>query len=316
MIHIVRLFLGAVVLAVVCTVAMADRIRTIPGTTVSVTIADNFQERVGVAGLVNPETGASLIVTELPGPAFPEVARLFSTVEALNAWSSKQGVIFSTIEDLLSANGEKIKLAHGIQDAVHGRSDKWMAVFRGAKTAMVTMQVSKELAFDPAMARAVFASVALGEPLSQEELIALLPFKIDIVAPFRFLGTPTGSGILLTIGADDLNSGSRQPIVMVVRQVSEVKPEQLEQMAESQLRSTSSFAVANISGQAPVEFAKSTGILMEGDLEKDGTKLNFRQYFSVTDDGKFIRLVAAAPAGQMGSIVPLIEKIARSVEVK
>jgi hypothetical protein len=315
MIATVRIVCFAILAAMGSTTASADRLVQVPGTIVSVTMPEEFQQVEGLSGLVDPSTGASLIVTELPGPAYPEIKSLFSTVESLNAKFGPTGIKIASIEQLRTDSGDLVSLAHGVQDAVSGRSDKWMAVFSGAKTAVVTMQVPHDNPFDAEMVRAAFASVVLGEPLSESELLARLPFRLQIIEPFRFVGVPTGSAILLTAGPDDLNKGSKQPTVFVVRQVVEVKSEPLERMAETQLRSTSSFNGAIISGRSSIDFAEKAGILLEGIGQRDGVKFDFRQYFSIVD-GKFIRLVAVAPVGMLQDLIPTVETIARSVEIK
>ncbi len=300
----------------VCSPVKADQPRQVPGTSVSLVVSDRFVEVDGVAGLKDLDTGASIVVTELPQEGFAGLAAIFSTVDAMNGRLQGDGITVNESEDLLTPGGNAIRLAHGVQVAASGRVDKWLALVGGAKTALITMQVREELAFNSAIVRAVVTSVTFGAPPSSDQLIARLPFVVDIATPFRFIGAPAGSALFLTIGPDDLNTDARQPMVMIVRQVSSVKSQPLEQMAEIQLRSTSSFVAAEISSRYRMTFAEAPGIFLGGKSRNGGRALEFRQYFAIADDGKFIRLVASAPEGQLKSLVRTIQQMAQSVRVK
>jgi hypothetical protein len=299
----------------ICASATAGELQTVRGTTVALIPPDGF-ELMTPAGFENSNIGGSIVVTELPKGAFAEFVAILSDVDKVNARFSAGGISASSVEQLRTGAGVVVPLVHGTQDAVGGKYDKWMAVYGGAKTALVTLQVLQQNALDPAIVRAVFASVEVGSVPSEGELLSLLPFKIEIVAPFRFVGTPTGAGILLTVGPDDLNTGSKQAVLFVVTQLSPALSEDLEQMAETQLRSTSSFRAAEIQSRAPTKFAAENGTMLEGISSKDGKTFRFRQYFSVGKDGNFIRMVAAGSESQMKELLPAIEQIADSVVFK
>jgi len=296
--------------------AGAQEIQTVRGTTVALVPPDGFEPTTKAAGFVNSNIGGSIIITELPKGSFAEFAAVLSDVKKFNARFSVGGITANSVEQLRADAGAMVPLVHGTQDAVGGKYDKWIAVYGGAKTALVTLQVLQQNALDPAIVRSMFASVKTGPVPSESEMLSLLPFEIEIIEPFRFVGTPTGAGILLTVGPDDLNTGSKQAILFVVHQVSTVLSENLEQMAETQLRSTSSFRTAEIRLRTPTRFAGEHGVMLEGVSSKDGMILHFRQYFSIGRDGHFIRLVAAGSETQTKELRPAIEQIASSIAFK
>ncbi|WP_192180916.1 hypothetical protein [Mesorhizobium amorphae] len=296
--------------------AIAQDTLSVRGTTVSLVPPKGFEPTGDFAGFVNNDIKGTIAVTELPKEAFGEMSTLFSDVDKVNAKFSNGGIRANTLEWLKINTGESIPLIHGTQTTLDGHFDKWMAVYGGNKTSLVTLQVLEPNSLDPLVVKAVFASVKTGVVASQEEQLSRLPFELKVVEPFRFIGTPAGLGALLTVGPNDLNSGNLQPILMVVHQAGPVAPDSLEKMAETQLRITSSFRAAQIRSTRPIKFAGAEGILLEGTVTLDGSVKQFSQRFSIGKDGLFLRLVVMGSEAQMQELRDVVEQIASSVALK
>ncbi|RWC45269.1 MAG: hypothetical protein EOS55_19840 [Mesorhizobium sp.] len=296
--------------------AMARDALGVRGTTVSLVPPEGFEPAGDFAGFVNNDLKGTIAVTELPKEAFGQMSSLFSDVGKVNKKLSSGGIKANTLEWLKINTGETVPLIHGTQTTSDGHFDKWMALYGGNKTSLVTLQVMEPNSLDPSIVKAVFASVTTGAAASEEEQLSLLPFELKVVEPFRFIGTPAGAGVLLTVGPNDLNTGNLQPILMVIHQAGPVAPDSLEKMAETQLRITSSFRAAQIRSTRPIKFAGAEGILLEGTVTADGAVKQFSQRFSIGKDGLFLRLVVLGSEAQMRELRDVVEQIASSIAFK
>ncbi|MER8952425.1 hypothetical protein NKJ72_00065 [Mesorhizobium sp. M0045] len=296
--------------------AIAQDVLRVRGTTVSLAPPKGFEPAGDFAGFVNNDIKGTIAVTELPKEAFGQMSSLFSDVGKINEKFSSGGIKANTLEWLKINTGGSVPLIHGTQSTLDGHFDKWMALYGGNKTSLVTLQVMEPNSLEPSIVKAVFASVKTGIAASEEEQLSVLPFELKVVEPFRFIGTPAGAGVLLTVGPNDLNSGNLQPILLVIHQAGPVAPDSLEKMAETQLRTTSSFRAAEIRSTRPIKFAGVEGILLEGTVTLDGSVKQFSQRFSIGKDGLFLRLVVMGNEAQMQELRDVVEHIASSVAFK
>ncbi|TPO07513.1 hypothetical protein [Mesorhizobium sp. B1-1-5] len=309
--------LGALaIVLVVNDKSVAQEIRNVRGTTVSLAPPEGFEPATDFAGFVNNGIKGTISVTELPKEAFGEMSALFSDVHKVNAKFSQGGIKVNTLEWLATNSGETIPLIHGTQDTLDGRFDKWMALYGGTKTALVTLQVWEQNRLEASIVREVFASAKTGPIASEDEQLSLLPFHLDVSKPFRLVGTPAGAGALLTVGPNDVNSGDVQPILAVVHQTGSISAGSLEKMAETQLRITSSFRAAEIRSTKRIEFAGSEGVLLEGTVMLSGSVKQFSQRFSISKDGFFLRMIVVGNEAQMQELHDAVERIASSVTFK
>ncbi|RUU13554.1 hypothetical protein EOD23_04095 [Mesorhizobium sp. USDA-HM6] len=294
----------------------AQEIRNVRGTTISLVPPEGFEPAPDFAGFVNNEIKGTIAVTELPKEAFGEMSALFSDIDKVNAKFSQGGIKANTLEWLTTNSGETVPLIHGTQDTLDGRFDKWMALYGGTKTALVTLQVWEQNHLEASVVRAVFASTKTGPIASVNERLSLLPFHLEVIEPFRLVGTPAGAGALLTVGPNDVNSGDAQPMLAVIHQTGSASRDSLEKMAETQLRSTSSFRAAEIRSSKRIKFAGAEGVLLEGTVTLSGSVKQFSQRFSIGKDGLFLRMIAVGNEAQMRELRDVVERIASSITFK
>lgn len=298
-------------------VATAQDLQPVPGTTVSLVPIEGWTSADGFAGFVNTETEASALVAELPAEAHPQLAPLFMDLNLAKASFASQGVEVEAVSTLTTADGGEVPLISGTQSAGGVTFDKWIALFEGDKTVMVTVQAPEGAELDAAAVEAMIASVILGDEPTVEEKIAALPFSVDPAEPFRVIDTIAGSGILMTAGPLDVDPDGTQPLLIVTMQISQPLPaDQQEQIAETLLGQTTGFAGAEIDLRESATFAGGEGVLLGGTVGEGEAAKRFVQYFTIGDEGRFVRLIATADAAAFDEVKTSIETTAASVAIR
>jgi hypothetical protein len=294
-------------------IVQAQERKTITGTTVSLVPLDGFTPSTTFAGLESASTKASLLVVELPPQAHDQLAPLFADREKAKANFARQNITVDDIESIETAAGTA-PLLTGSQEANGTSYDKWMVLLKGEKTVMITVQSPDGADLDPDDIVAMLKTVSLGAPPSMAEKLKALPFTVAAAEPFRIIDTLGGSGVLMTAGPLDADPSGTQPIIVVAYQLSAPIPaDKLEASAEALLKQTKNLEAATVAKRERVPFAGSSGVLLTGTATDRGTEKRFAQYMAVGADGRFVRLVAIAPAGAYNGVKAGIEKVAASI---
>lgn len=310
---------GAIMLAVALSVAagsaMAQERKPIPGTSVSLVAPKGFEPASGFAGLSNPKTQASVLIVEMPAEAYPQLATLFNDSESAKTNFARQKVNITKVEQVDGTGGEKVPLLSGTQEAGGTKLDKWIALFKGPKTVMMTVQAPPAAKMQPAEVKALVASVSLGKEASLDEKLAALPFTIKTAAPFRVVDTIGGAGVLMTTGERSTDPSGAQPLMIAAYQMSApIKPGQEEKLSETMLRSTRDMQTAEIKERKRVPFAGQDGVLLSGSFKHpNGNDKSFVQYLAIGPGGRFVRLLVMADEAEMPKLQPAIEQTAASV---
>ena len=313
----VRLVATLLVAGALAIPALAQEVQPVPGTTVSLVPIEGWTPADGFAGFVDTEMEASALVAELPAEAHAQLVPLFMDLNLAKASFASQGVDVAELSTLTTEGGVEVPLITGKQSAGGTTFDKWIALFSGAKTVMVTVQAPEAAGLDAASVEAMVASVVLGDEPSVEEKIAALPFSVEPSEPFRVLDTIAGSGVLMTAGALDVDPDATQPLLIVAMQISEsLSRDQQEEVAETLLGQTNGLAGAAIDLRESATFAGGEGILLGGTVGEGEATKRFVQYFTIGDAGRFVRLIATADAAAFDDLKPAIETIAASVAIR
>jgi hypothetical protein len=294
---------------------LAQARQSITGTSVSLVPLKGFSAASGFAGLQNRSTKASVMIVEMPAAAHPQLAALFGNMETAKAGFAKQNITVSGIDEVDTAAG-KAPVINGRQDAGGMHFDKWIALFKGPKTVMVTVQSPPAAGLDHRQVLAMLASVTLGGEPSMADKLKALPFAISPVAPFRVVDTIGGSGVLMTVGPLNADPAGSQPLLIAVYQLSAPAggAGKLEDMAEALLKQTRGFGSATIATRGKLRFAGRDGIMLTGSYLDEGRgPKRFAQYMAIGAQGRFIRLIASADEAGFDGLAPAIKAIARSV---
>lgn len=306
------LALGLMVAAT--TPALAQKAQPVPGTSVSLVAPQGFEQASGFAGLMNKQSQASVLVVEMPAEAHAQVATLFSSLDVAKTNFARQNVEVQKIEQVDTAGGQ-VPLVSGKQTVGAARLDKWVSLFKGAKTVMITVQAPESAKLQSDEVRKLMASVSLGREPTIQEKLSSLPFAIQPAEPFRVVDTIGGAGVLMTVGDKNTDPTASQPVMITAYQMSApVSAEQLETISDALLKQTNELQNATVKEKRRVPFAGQNGVLTTGTFKhSNGSDKAFSQYIAVGPDGKFVRLIAMADQSQMSKLQPAIEKTAGSV---
>ncbi len=162
-----------------------------------------------VQGFEDRGARASILIAEMPPPAYQEVRDSFSNAAAL----AKQGVTIEKRRDVELAGGVKGQLLSGFQSVGTVALRKWILLAAGeGTTALVTAQLPDEASArypDPAIEQALL-SVVFRPPPTTEELLAKLPFRVSPLEGYRVVKVLGGSAVLLDQGPER-RAGWRRP---------------------------------------------------------------------------------------------------------
>lgn len=311
--------IGALILAAALSTAAgfaaAQERKAIAGTSVSLVAPKGFEPATGFAGLANQTTQASILVVEMPAEAYPQLSALFTDSDSAKTNFARQKVNIAKVEQIPGTGGEKVPFLSGTQDAGGAKVDKWIALFKGAKTVMMTVQAPQAAKMKTADVKAMVASVSLGKEASLDEKLGALPFSIKPASPFRVVDTIGGAGVLMTVGELNTDPGGTQPLLIAAYQMSgPVKQGQEETLSEALLKGTRDMQTAEIKERKRVPFAGQDGMLLSGSFKHaTGNEKAFAQYLAIGPGGRFVRLIVMADQAEMPKLQPAIDQTASSV---
>ncbi len=303
--------------ALAATIANAQTRTAIPGTSVSVAAPAGFSVSTQFAGLVDQSKTASFLVVEFPPIAYEQISTLFKDLESVKANFARQQVMIETL-DMLDTGAGKVPFATGTQAVAGTTFDKWIALYKGEKTVLITIQAPQSSKLGADMVRAMLASVTLGEAPKISEKLNALPFLVKVIEPYRAIDTIGGIGVLMTVGPLDADPSEGQPNVIVVYQAtSPVDLSNLEASSEVMLQRTRGYANAQVTSKAAVTFAGVKGFVTRGTRKTDaGADKQFVHYLGVAPDNRHVRLIASGDEKQMSELKPALEQIVASIGLK
>jgi hypothetical protein len=313
-IYPVRLFGSLVCVFALHACADAQTLQRVEGTTVSLVPMRGFVPATGFAGFANEPMQGSVVVTELPADAHQQLAPLFADVEAARIRFETQGVRINARDEIDTAAG-RVPVLVGTQGVAGERYRKWIAIYKGAKTVMITVQAAEPASLDTAEVKTMLASVSLGAAPTLSDKLEALPFVVEPRAPFRVVDTLGGSAVLMVVGDLDVDPTGAQPLLVVAYQVSATPARALEAAAERVLRLTQDFEAAQIETREQTSFAGAAGVVLSGIHAPRGTSKRFAQYMAI-GNGRFIRMIVSADARAFAELQPIISAIAKSITFK
>jgi hypothetical protein len=295
--------------------AAAQTPQRVAGTTVTIAPPSGFEPAKDFAGFADLKSGSSILIAELPPQAWPQLSAMFGSLDTVKAAFKSKGIDVAALDKVPTASGEAF-LASGKQAYSGSTIGKWVALAQGSRTVMITVQAMPAAKLDDAAIRAMLKTVSLGEPPSESDKLASLPFKVAPAAPFRVLDTMGGTAVAMTVGDKNVDPTGEQPLLIVSAQVSNtpVIGNEPAVIAKTLLRQTKDMEKASIETEKKVTFGGvSEGVLLEG--KTDGDK-RFVQYFATGPNGRFVRLLSYYAADRGAEVRPAIEQVASSVAFK
>jgi hypothetical protein len=295
--------------------------QAVAGTTVSLTPPPGFVPATQFAGFVNEALQAAILVVELPLIGYADMSELFKDLTIAKSLFAHRGVEVSGLEEV-DAGDAKIPLVVGTQVNDGMTYRKWIALFKGNKAVMITVQAPDAQTpggptLDGAVVKAMLTSVSFSpEPTITEKLKAL-PFTIEARAPFRIIDTLLGAAVMMTVGERDVDPSNSQPSLIVSYQISApIPPDRLDETAEQLLMQTRGFTAARIVTRERVPFAGTTGVRLAGTYSDGDRPKRVVQYMAIGENGRYIRFIADTNERDFEQLQPAIAAIAQSVAFK
>lgn len=296
--------------------ALAQGVSYVTGTGIGLVPPKGMHPSKTFSGFESPETGATILVGELPAEAYPQILATF-TPEGLAA-SGLQAA--GAAIDWKVAGGRGGRLIRGRQTAYGTVFRKWVLLAKGpANTVMVTVQVpdAKSASFPDAAVDGALKTVSLRTPPSLEEQASALPFRIGDRAGFRPVRVIAGSGLLLTEGPRDAIPDASQPVVIVASAVGVVGVHDKagrEALAEQAFSSIAGISDVSVVSKSLTEKDGAAWSRIEG----RGTYRSSQEAVATLqlmrfDKAGYIRIVAIAGTLDRNRIVPRVEALAASI---
>jgi hypothetical protein len=268
-----------------------------------------FKPTSSFAGFMNPNQG-SILIAEMPEAAYAQLSQGFGNIEATKSNFAKSNVIVDSLDEITTAEGSKAPLVTGSQTGGGTTYDKWIAVFKGPPTVLITVTSPRVNKLDSAQVRAMMESVSVGQKATLTDKLAALPFSATPAPPFRILDSLAGAALGMTVGDKDVDPERTQPQVIIA-----YEPALVDDPAELERNPAPPHSLGNpqIESRKPAKFAGISGLLLNGRC--DGQR-RFLQYMAVTKDKKLITMVYVAPEPGFDGLKPAAEAIAKSVVIK
>jgi hypothetical protein len=249
-----------------------------------------------VQGFEDRGARASILIAEMPPPAYQEVRDSFSDAAAL----AKQGVTIEKRRDVDLAAGVKGQLLSGYQTVGTVTLRKWILLAAGeATTALVTAQLPDDATArypDTAIEEALL-SVVFRPPPTTEQLLAKLPFRVSPLEGYRVVKVLGGSAVLMTKGPNDVLDGAEQPYFVAAYGMGDVRDDERPSFARRAVASVPGVREIKLERGGPLRIAGQPGfeIIANGEDVKTGKPVKLAQWISFGRSG-YVRMIGVAAA--------------------
>jgi hypothetical protein len=282
----------------------------IPGTTVSLDAPAGFTPSSAFSGLENRQDGSTITITELPPEAFADLSQVFSSARAASEGLASRGIRIDR-RDEYAVEGQQVAVLIGTEGSPNGDVAKYMALYRGDVTVLITVNAFDAKILPPALVETTLKSVRLAAAVPLEEKVARLPFSFTPATPFHVQDTIGGSGVLLAT-TDDPDPTGLLPVVVIARALTAVDPaSSVGLMAQRMLQATDGFQGAMVTASGEADFGGGPGYY----LEAVAGNRTIMMFVRIPPDGAYLRLVAVGETAALQKAASAARDIAQSVTV-
>ena len=281
----------------------------VAGTAVELTPPAGFIAAERFAGFQNDSSGASIMVTEIPGP-FGEVTAGFSDPQRLQP----RGMELIGSEPV-EIDGQYAELFDIEQSAYGVRFSKWvLAVDRSEGTTLIVATYVKER---KAEEREPLRTAILGSRFgAAADPLAALAFVVAPSEPFA-IAKVIGQNMILTPGGRFPVVSEQDPILVVGRSVSAPAAADRKAFAEHRIRKTARVSDVMIERTSPVVIDGLSGFVTHATAVGQGaaTPLTLYQVILFEPGGYYV-VQGVSPAVTQAEHLPLFEAMATSLRRK
>ena len=289
--------------------SFAEQVR-IPGTSVSLDSPDGFTLASSFSGLENLQDGSSITVNEFPIEAHSQLLPIFTDLNTAISNFRQQGVLIDRADTYVIGQ-QKIPALIGSQPIPGGEVGKYLVLYRGDVTVMLTFNVFDPRVLKPSIVEKTILSVRLAPAATLQQKVDRLPFSFRVTAPFR-VGDAIGGSTALLPSFEGTDPAGLMPVVIIARSLSAIDPSaNLELAARQLLLGTQGFENAEITSTREVEFGGGTAVF----LEARAGQRTIAQFARIPPNGRYVRLVAFGETNQLKRVMPAVTEIAGSVAI-
>ncbi len=246
-------------------------------------------------GFIDPATGASILILEIPPQTYAKVESEMST-EALK----KQNLTEEKRETVTLKSGKGVLIV-GEQVVGDKKLRKWVLLASaGDVSVLIAVQIpdTAKAKYPDADVRAALMSMAVRKSVPVDELLGLLPIKFNELGGLRPFRVLANGSVFLTEGAKDTLDAAEQPIFIV--SVARGGPEDADNrrnFARNLFTGLGEFKDVHIlsTDMLLLDNAQTHEIQAEAKDAKTGTPMKLVQWVRF-GNGAFIRFVGAARA--------------------
>jgi hypothetical protein len=265
------------------------------------------------AGFQDAKAGASILILELPGEAFAQLADGLTDEELAN-----QNIIVIA-RDQLSPTRLRIMAAQTQLQTMRFDAT-FLLVGENGVTAQVQAKVPEgSRAYPAAVVRQALDSIVIRGAIPIARQIAALPFEAPMLAGFRPVRTLGGSALQLTDGPLDTDRQGRQPMLVLASGVGgAIVPESLRaEWAERQFKGTKGLGLLTIEQAATgaIGGKPAVRLIASGtDLTTGQSVIAFQAM--IFDGDRTLRLVGSGPLSQRTALLERFESVAAAMRIK
>ncbi|QFR33948.1 hypothetical protein [Ancylobacter sp. TS-1] len=262
--------------------------------TIGLVPPEGMVEIPGVPGFQDRATKASILVLEMPKPAFQEITASFAPQEL-----QSQGVTVEERRDIELADGIKAVLLKGYQTVGSAALKKWILLAGGKEqTGMVTVQFPEAVSarYPDATIENALRTVVFRAPPSPQELLARLPFTIDQMEGYRVLKVLGNSAVLLTRADAGKPELGDDPFFIVAVGQGEIREDDRESVAKRAIASVPGIKELRVERGGPLRIGGQAGFELIGNAldAKSDKPVKVVQWLRFGRTG-YLRMVGVAP---------------------
>lgn len=313
--HLWRRAAAAAFAALVTAPALAADPVFLPGSRVGLTPPPGMTVSRAFRGFEDRDAKVAIYVNELSAQTYARIEKDFS-LEALKAQGGD-----------IQANGVielKVGPARfiGVRQRINGvPTRKWALLVPQPDLTVIVFAMVPETAaetYTDGVVRDALASFTLRARLTNEELLAILPYTIRDLAGFRVLHTSPNGTAAFTFGPKDTPLPAEQPYFMIAAGSGDAPAAgDQDRFARGVLSTFLSVNGLRITGSEPLRIAGRQGHEVVGEMKdgETGVDLIVVQWLRFAPDG-FVQLLGIARKDQWGDALPRMRALRDAIEAR
>jgi hypothetical protein len=275
-----------------------------PGSRVGLVPPAGMELSQGIQGFEDPATHATIFVTEMSLPTYPDIEKEFSAAEL-----KASGMEEELRENVTLKDGTGFIVV--VHQDVSGQSlRKWALVAKFNDLTAVVLVLLPEAAKDAypdAALRAALASVTVRPRVPVEQQLALLPYKIGDLGGFQLVRARPDGVALLTYGPNPAASAEEQPFFLVAMSSGQPPgPGERESFARRLLATAWDFKEARNLRVDEIKIGGDPGHEIIGEMTstKTGVELNVVQWLRFGGNNGYLQMLGVARRSVWDEVLP------------